>query len=135
MHLNNLNLNKSYGRKPVLKELSLGLNPGELLGLVGVNGSGKTTTIAKLANLFLEQDYGVMLAAGDTFRAAAVEQLTVWGERHGIAVVGHFFEEYRALGTTLIHVIGVADLECLCIVQPVDLIIAGISRRRLSPAT
>ena len=43
--------------------------------VVGVNGSGKTTTIAKLAHLLLEQDYGVLLAAGDTFRAAAIEQL------------------------------------------------------------
>ena len=49
--------------------------------VVGVNGSGKTTTIAKLAHLFQEQDYQVMLAAGDTFRAAAVEQLGVWAER------------------------------------------------------
>ena len=45
--------------------------------VVGVNGSGKTTTIAKLAHLFQEQDYNVMLAAGDTFRAAAIEQLQV----------------------------------------------------------
>jgi fused signal recognition particle receptor len=47
----------------------------------GVNGSGKTTTIGKMANLFASQGFKVMLAAGDTFRAAAVEQLQVWGER------------------------------------------------------
>jgi fused signal recognition particle receptor len=55
--------------------------------VVGVNGSGKTTTIAKLAHLFLEQDYGVMLAAGDTFRAAAIGQLKVWADRLGIEIV------------------------------------------------
>ncbi len=55
--------------------------------VVGVNGSGKTTTIAKLANLFLEQDYGVMLAAGDTFRAAAIGQLKVWADRIGVPIV------------------------------------------------
>jgi fused signal recognition particle receptor len=55
--------------------------------VIGVNGSGKTTTIAKLAHLFLEQDYGVMLAAGDTFRAAAIGQLKVWAERLGIPIV------------------------------------------------
>ena len=55
--------------------------------VVGVNGSGKTTTIAKLGHLFQEQDYRVMLAAGDTFRAAAIEQLQVWGGRIGAPVV------------------------------------------------
>ena len=55
--------------------------------VVGVNGSGKTTTIAKLAHLFQEQDYAVMLAAGDTFRAAAIEQLQIWGDRLGVPVV------------------------------------------------
>jgi fused signal recognition particle receptor len=55
--------------------------------VIGVNGSGKTTTIAKLAHLFLEQDYGVMLAAGDTFRAAAIGQLKIWADRLGISIV------------------------------------------------
>jgi len=55
--------------------------------VVGVNGSGKTTTIAKLAHLFQTQGHRVMLAAGDTFRAAAVEQLQVWGERIGVPVM------------------------------------------------
>ncbi len=55
--------------------------------VIGVNGSGKTTTIAKLAHLFLEQDYGVMLAAGDTFRAAAIDQLKIWADRLGIPIV------------------------------------------------
>jgi fused signal recognition particle receptor len=55
--------------------------------VVGVNGSGKTTTIAKLAHLFKGDGKKVMLAAGDTFRAAAVEQLKVWGDRAGVPVV------------------------------------------------
>jgi fused signal recognition particle receptor len=55
--------------------------------MVGVNGAGKTTTIGKLGRLFKEQGYSVMLAAGDTFRAAAVEQLETWGERSGIPVI------------------------------------------------
>jgi len=55
--------------------------------IVGVNGAGKTTTIGKLAKTFQNQGKSVMLAAGDTFRAAAVEQLKVWGERNDIAVV------------------------------------------------
>lgn len=59
----------------------------QVILVIGVNGSGKTTTIAKLAHLFLEQDYGVMLAAGDTFRAAAIGQLKVWAERLGIPIV------------------------------------------------
>ena len=55
--------------------------------VVGVNGSGKTTTIGKLAKLFRDQGLAVTLAAGDTFRAAAVEQLKVWGERTGCPVI------------------------------------------------
>jgi fused signal recognition particle receptor len=59
----------------------------QVILVIGVNGSGKTTTIAKLAHLFIEQDYGVMLAAGDTFRAAAIGQLKIWADRLGIPIV------------------------------------------------
>lgn len=55
--------------------------------MVGINGAGKTTTIGKLAKKFQSQGKSVMLAAGDTFRAAAVEQLTIWGERNNIPVI------------------------------------------------
>ena len=55
--------------------------------MVGVNGAGKTTTIGKLAHKFIAQDKVPMLAAGDTFRAAAVEQLKVWGERNNCTVI------------------------------------------------
>ena len=59
----------------------------QVILVVGVNGSGKTTTIAKLGHLLLEQDYGVLFAAGDTFRAAAIEQLKIWADRIGVPVI------------------------------------------------
>lgn len=59
----------------------------QVILVIGVNGSGKTTTIAKLAHWLVEQDYGVMLAAGDTFRAAAIGQLATWAERVGVPIV------------------------------------------------
>ncbi len=73
---------------PVAQPLAIdrGHRPHVVL-IVGVNGSGKTTTIGKLARQFRDQGLSVMLAAGDTFRAAAVEQLQVWGERVGAPVV------------------------------------------------
>ena len=55
--------------------------------LVGVNGSGKTTTVGKLANKLQSSGYKTMLAAGDTFRAAAIEQLKIWGERNEVPVI------------------------------------------------
>ena len=74
--------------RPVAKPLEIVAFPRpQVILVIGVNGSGKTTTIAKLAHLFQEQDYGVMLAAGDTFRAAAIGQLTVWAERLGVPIV------------------------------------------------
>ncbi len=73
---------------PVAKEIEVTAFPRpQVILVIGVNGSGKTTTIAKLAHLFLEQDYGVMLAAGDTFRAAAIGQLKVWAERLGVPII------------------------------------------------
>lgn len=57
--------------------------------VVGVNGVGKTTTIGKLAHNFHKQGYKVVLGAGDTFRAAAVDQLKLWGERVGVTVISH----------------------------------------------
>jgi fused signal recognition particle receptor len=74
--------------RPVAKPLEIVAFPRPHVVLViGVNGSGKTTTIAKLGHLFQEQDYGVMLAAGDTFRAAAIGQLAVWAERIGVPII------------------------------------------------
>ncbi len=57
--------------------------------VVGVNGVGKTTTIAKLAKMFRDQGKSVVIGAGDTFRAAAIEQLVIWGERVGAPVIRH----------------------------------------------
>ena len=74
--------------RPVAKPLEIVAFPRpQVILVIGVNGSGKTTTIAKLAHLFQEQDYSVMLAAGDTFRAAAIGQLKVWADRLGVPIV------------------------------------------------
>ncbi|MEG9476050.1 signal recognition particle-docking protein FtsY [Mannheimia indoligenes] len=73
--------------KPVAQPLVLEEKKPYVILMVGVNGVGKTTTIGKLARKFQNEGKSVMLAAGDTFRAAAVEQLQVWGERNNIPVV------------------------------------------------
>jgi fused signal recognition particle receptor len=93
-----LGLTKSTELQQILKEelLSLLKKPEELnidsaspivILLVGVNGSGKTTTAAKLGKLYTQQGKKVLLAAADTFRAAAIDQLQVWAERLGLQVV------------------------------------------------
>ena len=73
---------------PVVQPLLLDQtrNPHVVL-VVGVNGSGKTTTLGKLAKQWQDQGLSVMMAAGDTFRAAAVEQLQIWGQRLGVPVI------------------------------------------------
>jgi fused signal recognition particle receptor len=74
--------------EPVAKSIEVEAFPRpQVILVIGVNGSGKTTTIAKLAHYFVEMDYGVMLAAGDTFRAAAIGQLKIWAERVGVPIV------------------------------------------------
>ncbi len=73
---------------PVAKPLEVwGFPRPHVILVIGVNGSGKTTTIGKLGRWLIEQDYGVLLCAGDTFRAAAIEQLQIWGERIGAPVI------------------------------------------------
>ncbi len=72
---------------PLEKALPATLPRPFVILLAGVNGAGKTTTIGKLTRLFQSQGRTVLLAAGDTFRAAAREQLMTWGERHGVTVV------------------------------------------------
>jgi fused signal recognition particle receptor len=72
---------------PVAKPLAIAEHRPHVVLVVGVNGSGKTTTIGKLARLYQGQGKKVMLAAGDTFRAAAVEQLKIWGERAQVPVI------------------------------------------------
>jgi len=87
--------------KPVLKDVlshimtnenEFGLNVNKspsVIFVIGVNGAGKTTSIGKIANNLMKDDKTVLLAAADTFRAAAIDQLKVWGERAGVTVVSH----------------------------------------------
>ena len=71
----------------IINEISFKEGTPTVLLVVGVNGVGKTTTIAKLANRYKEQGKKVLLVAADTFRAGAIEQLTVWSERLGVGIV------------------------------------------------
>lgn len=73
--------------EPVATPLPLGAHTPHVLLIVGVNGSGKTTTIGKLASQFRAAGKRVMIAAGDTFRAAAIEQLEIWGQRADAPVI------------------------------------------------
>lgn len=73
--------------EPVAKPLPVYPQKPQVVLVVGVNGSGKTTTIGKLASQFRAAGKNVVIAAGDTFRAAAVEQLQVWGDRAGVPVL------------------------------------------------
>ena len=73
--------------EPVARPLPIYEKTPQVILVVGVNGSGKTTTIGKLASQFKKAGKSVMIAAGDTFRAAAVEQLKVWGDRAGVPVL------------------------------------------------
>lgn len=74
--------------RPVAQPLEIdSSHQPHIILMVGVNGSGKTTTIGKLAKKFQTEGHSVMLAAGDTFRAAAIEQLTVWGQRNNVPVI------------------------------------------------
>ena len=72
---------------PLQKPLDISTHKPFILMVAGVNGAGKTTSIGKLAKYFQGQGLSVLLAAGDTFRAAAREQLVVWGERNGVQVI------------------------------------------------
>ena len=73
--------------EPVARPLPIYEKTPQVILVVGVNGSGKTTTIGKLASQFKKAGKSVIIAAGDTFRAAAVEQLKVWGDRAGVPVL------------------------------------------------
>lgn len=75
--------------KPPLNSITKNESGPTIILLLGVNGTGKTTTSAKLAHRFKKQGSKVLLAAADTFRAAAVEQLEAWGERIGVDVIKH----------------------------------------------
>ena len=73
--------------KPIAVPLDVGTHKPFIIMLAGVNGAGKTTSIGKIAKYYQQQGKSILLAAGDTFRAAAREQLQVWGERNQVAVI------------------------------------------------
>ncbi len=73
--------------RPIAVPLDVSAHKPFIIMLAGVNGAGKTTSIGKLAKYYQQQGRSVLLAAGDTFRAAAREQLQIWGERNNVAVI------------------------------------------------
>src|SRR5690348_15016555 len=75
--------------EPLAQPLDTNTHKPFVIMLTGVNGAGKTTTIGKLAHYFQQEGKTVLLAAGDTFRAAACEQLVAWGERNQVTVIAH----------------------------------------------
>jgi fused signal recognition particle receptor len=81
-------INHNPPAPPLIKGGEGGISPFVIM-IIGVNGSGKTTTIGKLASRYKKEGKKVLLAAGDTFRAAAIEQLEIWGNRSGCPVVKH----------------------------------------------
>lgn len=100
LKIKNENITQPDKVKEALKEIMIGLvDKGErqvlcqesplIVLMIGINGGGKTTTIGKLAHRLKSEGKSVMLAAADTFRAAAAEQLAIWGQRNGVNVVKH----------------------------------------------
>lgn len=104
-------------------ELQLGETRPAVLLIVGVNGSGKTTTVGKMAHMFAQQHATVMLAAADTFRAAAAEQLQQWAARAGSGFVGPIGDKARPAGVInrvrcllLVHIAWCDDVLVHCLV-------------------
>jgi len=105
-------------------EQPLAINPAikpYVVLMTGINGAGKTTTIGKLAHRFQQQGRSVMLAAGDTFRAAAVEQLRIWGERNNVAVIGQ--PDQRDAGAVMFDAVQAAKA------RGIDVLIADTAGR------
>ncbi len=88
---------------PLQKPLVLGRHQPLVMMLTGVNGAGKTTTIGKLAKHLQAHHQSVLLAAGDTFRAAAREQLTIWGERNNVTVISQESGDPAAVAFDAVH--------------------------------
>ena len=82
-----VNIEKRFGNKRVLRNINLNLQEGKVYGLFGPNGVGKTTSIGKMANRIKKEGKSVIIAAADTFRAAAVEQVEIWAKRSGSKIV------------------------------------------------
>ena len=72
---------------PLIRPLDLSIEKPFVIMITGVNGAGKTTSVGKLAHYFQSQEKSILLAAGDTFRAAAREQLIIWGKRNNVSVI------------------------------------------------
>ena len=82
------NITFKYGKEVILEDITLdGVQIGDIVGVIGPNGAGKTTTIAKLANLHKQNGKSVLLCAGDTFRAAAIEQLSLWAKKIDVNII------------------------------------------------
>ena len=80
-------LTRRFGERVAVNDVTFTVGRGEVFAFLGPNGSGKTTTIGKIAAKFAREGKKVALAAGDTFRAAAAEQLGMWAERCGAQLV------------------------------------------------
>jgi fused signal recognition particle receptor len=110
--------------RALLEPLERTLEPSRarpfVIVMAGVNGSGKTTSIGKLAKWLLSQGRSVLLAAGDTFRAAAREQLAAWGERNGVPVIG---QQGGDPGSVVFDAIGAA------VARGIDVVIADTAGR------
>jgi fused signal recognition particle receptor len=89
--------------KPLQKPMVLGRHQPIVMMIAGVNGAGKTTTIGKLAKHLQAHDQSVLLAAGDTFRAAAREQLAIWGERNKVTVISQESGDPAAVAFDAVH--------------------------------
>jgi len=105
---------------PLEKKLDVNAAKPFVIMVAGVNGSGKTTSIGKLAKWLQGQGRSLLLAAGDTFRAAAREQLTVWGERNGVAVIA---QQSGDPGAVIFDALGAARA------RGVDVVIADTAGR------
>ena len=105
---------------PLERKLETGAHKPCVIVIAGVNGSGKTTSIGKLAKWLQQHRLKVMLAAGDTFRAAAREQLAAWGERNGVTVIG---QQGGDPGAVVFDAIGAATA------RGVDVLIADTAGR------
>lgn len=88
---------------PLQKPLELGRHQPMVMMIAGVNGAGKTTTIGKLAKHLQAHGQSVLLAAGDTFRAAAREQLTIWGQRNNVTVISQESGDPAAVAFDAVH--------------------------------